>query len=153
MSYQEVKVMIIDDSALVRKVLKEIINNIPGMRVASIAKDPIQAVEKIKKEKPDVITLDLQMPRMDGLTFLKRLMSSKPIPVVVISSLSKKGSKDTMKALELGAVDFVTKPSLGISSGLKELKAEIERKLMTASRVNLRNVKKNIKKRNKLSNS
>lgn len=106
------KVMVIDDSAFVRQTLSQILNSDPGLEVVATAADPIFAANKIPKEKPDVITLDLEMPRMNGLTFLKKLMSVYPIPVVVISSLTEKGSEMTFKAFEYGAIDVISKPRM-----------------------------------------
>jgi two-component system, chemotaxis family, protein-glutamate methylesterase/glutaminase len=109
---RKIKVMIIDDSAFVRQTLSGILNSDPGLEVIAIAADPIYAANKIPKNPPDVITLDLEMPRMNGLTFLRKLMSDFPIPVVVISSLTGQGGEMAMKALEYGAIDVVTKPKL-----------------------------------------
>lgn len=109
---QKVKVLIIDDSAFVRQTLTSIFQSDPGIEVMGTAADPVFAAAKISKDRPDVITLDLEMPRMNGLTFLKKLMPQMPIPVVVISSLTGKGSEMAMKALEYGAVDVITKPKL-----------------------------------------
>lgn len=108
----KIKVLIIDDSALVRKVLSDILQSDKEIEVMGTAANPYFASEKIKHELPDVITLDVEMPRMDGLTFLKILMSQKPIPVIIISSLTERASLTTIKALELGAVDVVKKPSV-----------------------------------------
>jgi two-component system chemotaxis response regulator CheB len=109
---KKIKVMIIDDSAFVRQTLTGMLNHDPEIQVISTAADPIFAANKIPKEKPDVITLDLEMPRMNGLTFLKKLMSTMPIPVVVISSLTEKGGEMSLKALDYGAMDVITKPKL-----------------------------------------
>ncbi|EOC99259.1 protein-glutamate methylesterase/protein-glutamine glutaminase [Caldisalinibacter kiritimatiensis] len=126
---RKIKVLIIDDSALVREVLSKLLQDDEVIDVVATARDPIDSIEKIKKYKPDVLTLDLQMPKMDGLTFLKRVMALHPFPIIVISSLTKKGSIETIKALELGAIDFVAKPTIGINKGLKDLKEEIIRKV------------------------
>lgn len=115
-----IKVMVIDDSSLVRKLLGEYINGQPDMEVIAMAADPYIAVEKLKIERPDVITLDIEMPRMDGLTFLKKLMSQHPIPVIVVSSLSKNGSEVSIKALEYGALDIFLKEDMRIVSHHEE---------------------------------
>ncbi len=142
MALKPVKVLIVDDSALVREVLAGILSRDRGIAVIGTAVDPIQAVKKIKAQKPDVITLDLEMPRMDGLTFLERLMATYPLPVIVISSLAQKGSAATIKALELGAVDFVTKPAVGVKAGLKEMFPEITARVKNAASANLDVLKK-----------
>lgn len=109
----KIKVLVIDDSALVRQTLCEILNSDPGIQVVATAADPILAAERLRTVVPDVITLDVEMPRMDGLTFLQKLMSQHPIPVVMCSSLAESGSETALKALEYGAVDIITKPKLG----------------------------------------
>lgn len=125
------RVLIIDDSALVRKVLREVLEKAGGFEVVDTAMDPVFAVEKIKRLKPDVLTLDLEMPRMDGLTFLGRLMRSMPIPTVIVSSLAQRGADVTLRALELGAFDFVLKPQ--DATQLSELSAELATKLRGAA--------------------
>lgn len=134
----KIKVLIVDDSALVRSFLSEVLSEDSAIEVIGTAMDPIFALSKIMKDQPDVITLDVEMPRMDGLTFLEKLMQTYPIPVVMISSLTKKGCDTTIKAMELGAVDFITKPSKNLFEQLGGLKAEIIRKVKNASRANLR---------------
>lgn len=114
-----IKVLIIDDSALVRRIMTEIVNSQPDMEVVGTAPDPLVARDLIKQTHPDVLTLDVEMPRMDGLDFLERLMRLRPMPVVMVSSLTERGSEITLRALELGAVDFVAKPKLAIASGLQ----------------------------------
>lgn len=109
---EKLKVLVIDDSALVRKVLRMWIGEQADMEVMAVASDPIIAVEKMKQQRPDVITLDIEMPRMDGLTFLRKLMTQHPIPVVVVSSLSRQGGEVAMKALEYGAVDIFLKDDI-----------------------------------------
>lgn len=108
----KIRVLVVDDSAVVRQNLEEIINEDPSLEVMGTASDPYIAAGKIRKEVPDVISLDVEMPRMDGVTFLKKIMSQHPIPVVIISSLTEKGSRTGIKALEYGAVDIITKPRL-----------------------------------------
>ena len=105
----KIKVLIVDDSALIRSVMSEIINSQPDMEVVATAPDPLVARELIKQHNPDVLTLDVEMPKMDDLDFLEKLMRLRPMPVVMVSSLTERGSEITMRALELGAVDFVTK--------------------------------------------
>src|SRR5690349_15991024 len=116
----KIKVLIVDDSALIRSVMNEIISKQPDMEVVGVAPDPIVARDLIKRTNPDVLTLDVEMPRMDGLDFLEKLMRLRPMPVVMVSSLTERGSEITMRALELGAVDFVTKPKISIEHGMQE---------------------------------
>ena len=134
----KIKVLIIDDSALIRSLMKEIINGQSDMEVVGQAPDPVTARELIKQVNPDVLTLDVEMPRMNGLEFLEKLMRLRPMPVVMVSSLTQHGNEVTLKALELGAVDFVTKPSLGVSEGLNELSQEIGDKIRAAARARIR---------------
>ncbi len=134
----KIKVLCVDDSALIRSLMTEIINSQPDMEVVGTAPDPLVAREMIKRLNPDVLTLDVEMPRMDGLDFLERLMRLRPMPVLMVSSLTERGSEITMRALELGAVDFITKPKLGIRDGLLEYTDTIADKLRAASRARLR---------------
>jgi two-component system chemotaxis response regulator CheB len=134
----KIKVLIVDDSALIRSVMKEIISSQPGMEVVGVAPDPIIARELIKQTNPDVLTLDVEMPRMDGLDFLEKLMRLRPMPVVMVSSLTERGSEITLRALELGAVDFVTKPKMSIQSGMLEYTELIADKIRTASRARVK---------------
>lgn len=133
-----IKVLVIDDSALVRKVLTEILSAQPDIEVVGAAPDPIVAREMIKRRNPDVLTLDVEMPRMDGLEFLSRLMSLRPMPVVMVSSLTEKGSETTLRALELGAVDFIAKPKLDIEHGLLSYADELADKIRAAAIARLR---------------
>ncbi len=135
-----IKVLVIDDSALIRKLLSEIINSHANMKVVGTAPDPLIAREMIKQLNPDVLTLDVEMPRMDGLDFLERLMRLRPTPVIMISSLTEKGSDITFRALELGAVDFITKPKLDISKGMEAYSEEIARKITTASVASIKRI-------------
>jgi len=128
-----IKVLIIDDSALIRQLLTDIINSKADMRVVGAAPDPIVAREMIKARNPDVLTLDIEMPKMDGLDFLEKLMRLRPTPVVMISSLTDRGSEITLRALELGAVDFITKPKIDISRGLQQYTDDIAEKIRTAA--------------------
>lgn len=134
----KIKVLVVDDSALIRGVMKEIINSQPDMEVVGVAPDPLVARDLIKQTNPDVLTLDVEMPRMDGLDFLERLMRLRPMPVLMVSSLTERGSEITMRALELGAVDFVTKPKASIQSGLLEYTELITDKIRVASRAKVK---------------
>ncbi len=134
----KIKVLIVDDSALIRSVMREIINSQPDMEVVGQAPDPITARELIKQLNPDVLTLDVEMPRMNGLEFLEKLMRLRPMPVLMISTLTEKGNETTLRALELGAVDFITKPSIGLTDGLSELGNEIGDKIRAAARARIR---------------
>lgn len=131
----------VDDSALIRSMLKEIINAQKDMEVVAAAPDPLVAREQIRELNPDVITLDVEMPKMDGLEFLERLMRLKPTPVVMISSLTENGSETTMRALELGAVDFVAKPKLDIKSGLETYSQDICEKIRGAAKAKVRAIR------------
>ena len=132
------KVLIVDDSALIRSVMNEIIRSQPDMEVVGLAPDPIVARELIKQTNPDVLTLDVEMPRMDGLDFLEKLMRLRPMPVVMVSSLTERGSEITLRALELGAVDFVTKPKLSIQSGMLEYAELITDKIRAAAKARVK---------------
>ncbi|HPP83219.1 MAG TPA: chemotaxis response regulator protein-glutamate methylesterase [Rubrivivax sp.] len=127
------RVIVVDDSALVRSLLAEIINRQPDMSCIGAASDPLVAREMIRNLDPDVITLDVEMPRMDGLDFLARLMRLRPMPVVMVSTLTERGADVTLKALELGAVDFVAKPKIGVADGLRRLGDEITEKIRIAA--------------------
>jgi two-component system chemotaxis response regulator CheB len=133
-----IKVLIVDDSALVRQFVKEILEEDDEIEVVGIAIDAAFAAKKIKALKPDVITLDIEMPGMDGLSFLEKLMKELPTPVVMLSSLTEKHAAATIKALELGAVDFITKPKSGIADGLEALREEITAKVKTAAKVRIK---------------
>ena len=135
---KKIKVMIIDDSAFVRQTLTAILNRDPEIMVISTAADPIFAANKITKERPDVITLDLEMPRMNGLTFLKKLMSTLPMPVVVISSLTEKGGEMSLKALEYGALDVLTKPRMITKEFFDESRIVICDAVKAAAQANLK---------------
>ncbi len=124
-SGKKIKVMVVDDSAVVRQTLTEIINSDPELEVIASACDPIVAAERMRTMVPDVITLDVEMPRMDGLTFLQKLMSQHPIPVVMCSSLADSGSETALKALEYGAVEIITKPRMGTKQFLEESRVRI----------------------------
>ncbi|MFZ1547263.1 MAG: chemotaxis response regulator protein-glutamate methylesterase [Candidatus Nitrotoga sp.] len=133
-----IKVLVVDDSALMRALLTEIINGAPDLQVVGSAPDPIVAREMIKSLNPDVLTLDVEMPKMDGLDFLDRLMRLRPMPVIMISSLTDRGSEVTLQALALGAVDFVAKPSAENASALQNYAEEICEKIRAASGARLK---------------
>lgn len=138
MTNKLIRVIVVDDSALVRSLLAEIINRQPDMECVGTANDPLIAREMIRERDPDVITLDVEMPRMDGIDFLGRLMRLRPTPVVMISTLTERGGEVTMRALELGAVDFVAKPRIGVVDGIGQLAAEIVEKVRIASQAKVR---------------
>ncbi len=133
----KITVLVVDDSALVRSLLTEIINRQPDMVCVGAASDPFVAREMIRSLNPDVITLDVEMPRMDGLDFLAKLMRLRPMPVVMVSTLTERGAEVTLKALELGAIDFVAKPKIGIADGLKQLAQDITDKVRIAARAQI----------------
>jgi two-component system chemotaxis response regulator CheB len=128
------RVVVVDDSALVRSILREIINRQPDMECVGAASDPLVARDMIRDLNPDVITLDVEMPRMDGLDFLSRLMRLRPMPVLMVSTLTERGADVTLRALELGAVDFVAKPRIGVADGIRQLGQEIADKIRIAAR-------------------
>jgi len=132
------RVVVVDDSALVRSLLTEIINRQTDMECVGVASDPIVAREIIRSLNPDVITLDVEMPRMDGLDFLAKLMRLRPMPVVMVSTLTERGADVTMRALELGAVDFVAKPKIGLVDGMRQLSDDITDKIRAATRARIR---------------
>ena len=135
---KKIKVLVVDDSALMRQLLTEVINDDPNLEVIGTASDPYIAWEKIQRLKPDVLTLDVEMPRMDGLTFLEKLMTAHPMPVVMVSSLTEKGCETTLHALELGAMDFVAKPKIDLETNTVVLADEIIDKLKTAAKGRVR---------------
>ena len=131
------RVVVVDDSALVRSMLTEIINRQPDMECIGAAADPLVAREMIRNLNPDVITLDVEMPRMDGIDFLSKLMRLRPMPVVMVSTLTERGAEVTLKALELGAIDFVAKPKIGVADGLRQLSDDITDKIRVASKARI----------------
>ncbi len=135
---KKIRVVVVDDSALVRSLLAGIINRQPDMECVGAANDPLVAREMIRELNPDVLTLDIEMPRMDGIDFLGRLMRLRPMPVVMISTLTERGGEVTMKALELGAVDFVSKPRIGVVDGLGELSTQIVEKIRIAASAHIK---------------
>ena len=130
----KIRVLVVDDSALVRSLLAELIDRQSDMQCIGAASDAIVAREMIRNLNPDVITLDIEMPHMDGIDFLQRLMRLRPMPVVMVSTLTERGADVTLKALALGAVDFVAKPQIGVADGLRQLGADITEKIRTAAR-------------------
>jgi two-component system chemotaxis response regulator CheB len=135
---KKIRVLVVDDSALVRSLLAEIINRQHDMECIGSANDPLIAREMIRELNPDVLTLDIEMPRMDGIDFLGRLMRLRPMPVVMISTLTERGAEVTMKALELGAVDFVSKPRIGVADGLSDLSSQIVDKVRIAASAHIK---------------
>ncbi|MFN3197682.1 MAG: chemotaxis response regulator protein-glutamate methylesterase [Bradymonadia bacterium] len=138
---RKTKVLVVDDSALMRQLLSQLLSQAPDLQVVGTASDPYAAREKIKALNPDVLTLDVEMPRMDGLTFLSNLMRLRPMPVVMVSALTERGADVTLKALELGAVDFVTKPQIDLAHGVSHQCSEIINKVRRASKARPRAVR------------
>src|SRR5574340_738480 len=138
MGNRKIRVLVIDDSALIRSVMKELIDRERDMECVGAAPDPLVAREMIKALNPDVLTLDVEMPKMDGLDFLERLMRLRPMPVVMVSTLTERGSSITFRALELGAVDFVSKPKLDIARGMEGTAGEIADKIRAAAQARVR---------------
>ncbi len=138
MGSRPIRVLIVDDSALVRQLLTELLGSDPDIVVVGAASDPFVAREKIRSLSPDVLTLDVEMPKMDGITFLSNLMRLRPMPVVMVSSLTEKGADVTLEALELGAVDFVTKPKMDLAASLDGYAAEIIAKVKMAASARIR---------------
>lgn len=141
MTPKQIEVLIVDDSALIREFLRETLESEPRIRVIGTASDPFKARDAILKRQPDVITLDIEMPRMDGLTFLGKLMSARPTPVVMFSSYTESGAKATLEALSLGAVDFLAKPKSNLLASLPALKSELIEKVLTAAGVRIKPLK------------
>lgn len=130
---KKIRVLIVDDSALVRQLLSQMLSGDPDVEVCGTAADPLIARQKIKELNPDVVTLDIEMPNMDGLSFLEKIMRLRPMPVVMVSSLTQKGAEATVQALEMGAVDFVAKPTIDIRHGLQDKTDELLLKVKTAA--------------------
>ncbi len=135
---QPIKIMIVDDSATVRQVLSGILAAEPDLKVIATAADPIYALEKMNREWPDVIVLDVEMPRMDGITFMKKLMAEHPTPVVICSSLTEKGAETTMQAMAAGAVEIITKPRVGLKGFLTEAAKDVVEAVRSAAKANVR---------------
>lgn len=138
---KKIKVLCIDDSSLIRNIMTTIVNRQPDMEMVATARDPIIARDLIKIHNPDVLTLDVEMPRMDGLDFLERLMRLRPMPVIMISSLTNKGSDITLSALELGAVDFITKPQMALPEEMAQYSEMIVEKIRIAAKVHIQRKK------------
>ena len=134
----KIRVLNVDDSALMRQILADMLSHDPGIEVVGSAPDPYIARDKIKALNPDVITLDVEMPKMDGLTFLEKLMRGRPMPVVMVSSLTEAGCQTTFRALELGAVDFITKPKIDLREGMEEQTQDLIDKIKAASLAKVR---------------
>jgi two-component system, chemotaxis family, protein-glutamate methylesterase/glutaminase len=134
MGSNAVRVLVVDDSALMREMLCDILSSDPDVEVVGAVCDPFAARQKIKELNPDVLTLDIEMPRMDGLAFLDKIMTLRPMPVVMVSSLTQEGAEATLNALEAGAVDFVAKPALNLQAGLQEKRDELIAKVKAAAR-------------------
>ena len=135
---KQINVMVVDDSAVVRKVVSAMLESAPGIKVLHAVSDPLLAIERMKQQWPDVIVLDVEMPRMDGITFLRKIMSERPTPVIICSTLTEKGAQTTMAALAAGAVSIITKPKLGLQEFLKESADELIGAVRAAAVANVR---------------
>jgi len=135
---KKIKVLIVDDSLLIREVLTEILNSSPEINVVGAAEDAYIAREMIKQLDPDVLTLDVEMPRMNGITFLRNLMRLRPMPVVMISALTESNAEVTLEALSIGAVDFIAKPVVNVENTLNDYADDIIAKVIMASKANFR---------------
>jgi two-component system chemotaxis response regulator CheB len=133
-----VRVLIVDDSAVIRELLSSVLSADPGIEVVGTASDPFVAREQIKALNPDVVTLDVEMPHMDGVTFLRKIMTLRPMPVVMVSTLTQAGAETTLEALEIGAVDFVAKPTTNIAHAIAGLAEELQTKVKAAARMRVR---------------
>ena len=133
-----IKVMVVDDSAVVRQVMVEVLKTAPEMDIIGTASDPLVALQKMQSNWPDVITLDVEMPRMDGITFLKKLMAERPTPVVICSSLTEKGAETTLQALSAGAVSIITKPKMGVKQFLQDASNDLVSAVRAAAQANMR---------------
>jgi two-component system chemotaxis response regulator CheB len=138
---KKIKVFVVDDSAVVRKVLTQLLSKDPQLDVIGSASDPIFALQHMHKEWPDVLVLDVEMPRMDGITFLKKIMAEHPTPVVICSSLTEKGAETTMQALAAGAVEIVTKPKMGVKQFLEDASSDLAHAVKAAAAAKLRTLK------------
>ena len=141
---KKIKVLIIDDSALIRQLLQEILSKDPAIEVVGTAADPLIARDKIKQLLPDVLTLDIEMPKMDGITFLKNLMRLRPMPVIMISTLTEAGADVTLEALEIGAIDFIPKPKVDVAEKIQDYAADIINKIKIASVARVRAFRDNV---------
>lgn len=133
-----IKVLVVDDSAVVRKVVTERLATEPGIEVIGTAADPLIAIERLRQQWPDVIVLDIEMPRMDGLTFLRKIMAERPTPVVICSTLTESGAKTTLEALAAGAVAIMTKPKLGLKQFLDDASADLAATIRGAANANVK---------------
>ncbi|HEX8603212.1 MAG TPA: response regulator, partial [Pseudoduganella sp.] len=133
-----INVMVVDDSAVVRKIVGEMLAAAPGIRLLHAVSDPLLAIERMKLQWPDVIVLDVEMPRMDGITFLKKIMAERPTPVIICSTLTEKGAQTTMAAMAAGAVNVIAKPKLGLKDFLNDSAAELVNAVRAAAQVNVR---------------
>src|SRR5215217_5376561 len=133
-----INVMVVDDSAVVRKIVGEMLAVAPGIRLLHAVSDPLLAIERMKQQWPDVIVLDVEMPRMDGITFLKKIMAERPTPVIICSTLTDKGAQTTMAAMAAGAVNVIAKPKLGLKDFLNDSAAELVGAIRAAAHVNVR---------------
>ncbi|MCK2086743.1 chemotaxis response regulator protein-glutamate methylesterase [Thauera aromatica] len=140
-AHNPIRVLIVDDSAVVRQVMGEVLRRAPGIEVIATASDPVFALDKMRQAWPDVILLDVEMPRMDGITFLKRIMAERPTPVIICSTLTSRGAETTMQALAAGAVSIITKPTLGLKHFLNDSAAELVGAVRSAARANMRAMK------------
>lgn len=138
MSSKKISVLLIDDSAVVRQVLQAIIDKESDIEVIAVASDPLFAMEKLSRQWPDVIVLDIEMPRMDGITFLKKIMQERPTPVVICSTLTEKGAETTMQAMSAGAVEIITKPKMGLKTFLQQSSAELLRAIRSAAQARVK---------------
>jgi two-component system chemotaxis response regulator CheB len=141
---RKIRVLVVDDSAVVRQVLQAILESTPDIQLMAAASDPIFAMDKLAREWPDVIVLDVEMPRMDGITFLKKIMAERPTPVVICSSLTEKGAETTLQALAAGAVEIITKPKIGLKNFLLESSAELIGAIRAAANANVKNLGKRV---------
>ncbi len=138
---KKIKVLLVDDSAVVRQVLQAVLDREPDIQVIGAVSDPIFAMQKLVKEWPDVIVLDVEMPRMDGITFLKKIMAEHPTPVVICSTLTEKGAETTMQALDAGAVEIITKPKVGLKNFLLESSNDLVTAVRAAAQANVRHAR------------
>ncbi len=138
-NFQKVRVLIVDDSVLMRQMISNILSRDPDIDVVGVACDPFIARELIKSLNPDVVTLDINMPKMDGLSFLGKIMTLRPMPVVMVSTLTEKGAKETLQALEIGAVDYVTKPSSNVKENFEKIAHNLCLKVKTAAKARIKN--------------
>lgn len=147
----KIKVMIVDDSAVVRQVIAHVLAEAPGIEVIATASDPVFALRKMRTQWPDVLVIDIEMPRMDGITFLKKIMAERPTPVVVCSSLAERGAQESFEALAAGAVAIITKPTIGVKSFLEDASSDLVQAVRSAAKANVGALGRCIKQRPKLS--